>query len=922
LGVPNDKTIDVASTSPEVEKQLTDLGVHVQHLPDGTVRLTGDTKAAEDLLNFTARDRKSTITVDVDDHSAVDIGKSGRGTAGFAYGGYTGPGHRFQPAGIVHAGEFVVPKPIVDSMGVGNVARAVGFPGYAGGGLVASVGMPGYDTGGLVANWGGTIDLTGGNVSPLAGMWARAIRDITSLSGVAAQSVSQSFAAMRDGALGATGQLNSGIAGQWGQIAGVINVGATNAQLGATGQFRVLQANANTTFAALNASLTSSWGSTVQGLNGGSQTLMAVSTGHLQVLQANANAIFGQMRQALPANWNSMGDQLNAKTLDTQIRQVGWFTGLRDNLSILTGQTRDNVTIAWNAMGDNLNRKTGDTRRVIETTWGGMGWNVQQNSRDTVNAVGRAFAGIQPAVQNPVNFVVNTVLNGGLYPAFNAVSSAVSLPNVVQSVAYHPAPTNNAPIYAATGGQVPGWSPHDKADNIPAWLTAGEFVQPVSTVDYYGTDIMEAIRKRQISKHQLAQLRYADGGYVGPRQPYAAGGFTWPELDAIRKRMFPGSVLTSAYRPGAADYHGAGEAIDIGWAGNDQRHLMPIAAALAQTFPNSTELIHNPNGSIKNGRPVPPGFWGPATWAAHANHVHWAMTPAALGGAPGGGVAGAIAFNPMLAGQWGSPDEVHAYLANSFAPANATMTGGPLKNALQGVAPKDLQIGWDGAIGNGVRNWFAQAAAMASSNSTDPAPVAPGPVQDMVRAVFGQYGWNAGPQWDATSWIVGKESGWRPNAQNPVSTASGLFQQIDGTWRAYRPPSAAGYAHMKDAPVPLQAGAGAAYIRDRYGSPIAARAYWQAHGNYAHGGLVMPELHDAGLGGIIHPGLNMILNKTRKAEASVSMETIDNLRTIAEGGQMPLIGSVHLPLMTQATPEDIAGEILHQATVARRGGKY
>lgn len=59
----------------------------------------------------------------------------------------------------------------------------------------------------------------------------------------------------------------------------------------------------------------------------------------------------------------------------------------------------------------------------------------------------------------------------------------------------------------ATGGRVPGHSPHDKADNIPAWLTANEYVQPVSAVKYYGTDFMDAVRTRQFP-------RYAGGGSV------------------------------------------------------------------------------------------------------------------------------------------------------------------------------------------------------------------------------------------------------------------------------------------------------------------------------------------------------------------------------------------------------------------------
>jgi hypothetical protein len=34
------------------------------------------------------------------------------------------------------------------------------------------------------------------------------------------------------------------------------------------------------------------------------------------------------------------------------------------------------------------------------------------------------------------------------------------------------------------------------------------------------------------------------------------------------------------------------------------------------------ELIHNPGCSIKDGRLVPPSYWGDTTWQAHRNHVH------------------------------------------------------------------------------------------------------------------------------------------------------------------------------------------------------------------------------------------------------------------------------------------------------------
>lgn len=78
----------------------------------------------------------------------------------------------------------------------------------------------------------------------------------------------------------------------------------------------------------------------------------------------------------------------------------------------------------------------------------------------------------------------------------------------------------------AVGGEVGGTSPTATADNIPAMLTAGEFVHPVKTVKHYGVGIMEAIRQRAIPKDALSRfslgglapapssLRFAQGGSI------------------------------------------------------------------------------------------------------------------------------------------------------------------------------------------------------------------------------------------------------------------------------------------------------------------------------------------------------------------------------------------------------------------------
>lgn len=64
------------------------------------------------------------------------------GLLGFAEGGFTGPGTKYQPAGIVHAGEYVFSAETVKRIGAGNLERLhqSARRGYAEGGLVSTAG--------------------------------------------------------------------------------------------------------------------------------------------------------------------------------------------------------------------------------------------------------------------------------------------------------------------------------------------------------------------------------------------------------------------------------------------------------------------------------------------------------------------------------------------------------------------------------------------------------------------------------------------------------------------------------------------------------------------------------------------------------------------------------------------------------------
>lgn len=70
---------------------------------------------------------------------------------GFAGGGYTGPGAKYQPAGVVHRGEYVIPADRTRELGVGFLDRLAGF---SSGGLVAPT-LPQIRSGDVARGAGG-----------------------------------------------------------------------------------------------------------------------------------------------------------------------------------------------------------------------------------------------------------------------------------------------------------------------------------------------------------------------------------------------------------------------------------------------------------------------------------------------------------------------------------------------------------------------------------------------------------------------------------------------------------------------------------------------------------------------------------------------------------------------------------------------
>jgi hypothetical protein len=122
--LPGGKYIHIDAPTADQKRRIEDLGYEVQTLPDGDIIVTANTgPAASKIDALYAKYQSGTLQV------------RARQTPGFAYGGYTGDGGKYEPAGIVHRGEYVFTKEQTRRIGARRLEE-IASNGYAGGGYV------------------------------------------------------------------------------------------------------------------------------------------------------------------------------------------------------------------------------------------------------------------------------------------------------------------------------------------------------------------------------------------------------------------------------------------------------------------------------------------------------------------------------------------------------------------------------------------------------------------------------------------------------------------------------------------------------------------------------------------------------------------------------------------------------------------
>lgn len=478
--------------------------------------------------------------------------------------------------------------------------------------------------------------------------------------------------------------------------------------------------------------------------------------------------------------------------------------------------------------------------------------------------------------------MINVVYNGGIKAAWDKVAGWLKLP---------PLP-GMAPIPEfAKGGPVPGTG--DK-DTTPAMLTPGEFVLSKPAVaNLGGTGGVEAAHRGALGPNQPAPGMGAGPGGGG-------GGHTWTELKKIGEDL--GGQFTSGLRPGASGYHGKGQAVDL-VSGN----MVGLAESIFRKFPQATQIIHSPwrgGTNVLNGRGH--RYTDPGTYAGHFDHVHWAMTPAALGGATGvgGGDFGMISIpNPIAEMLHGMKHFISDPVRGGIGMGiDALLPGGEepgtWKSGAKGTTFKvfDSVIDWvnrkvdelfpaiqvaaGGGGGGNVEQW--RGVALQALQMT-------GQPLSMVDALLRR---------------MQQESGGNPRAINlwdsnakKGTPSMGLLQTIMPTFQRYKMPGHDDIWNPLDNIL-----ASIRYTLARYGSLPAG---YNRAGGYDSGGW-------------LPPGLSLTYNGTGKPEAVLTADQFDAIERYANSNQGSGTTINVATQMSDASPQRIAASIdRHLSTYGR-----
>jgi SLT domain-containing protein len=636
-------------------------------------------------------------------------------------------------------------------------------------------------------------------------------------------------------------------------------------------------------------------------------------------------ATWNAYRDLVIAAWNLIRDGINAAW--AFIRDNIWnpiINFLVATLGPAFNLARDVLVAAWNVIRDALNAVWVFIRDNI--------WNPLVNFVTVTipnafaagrDAVGRLWDGIKKLVRDPIQAVVDVVYNNGIVKVWNWVADKVGLGADKRLDTWTvPQFAKGGPVERPTLGLI-GEAGPEYVISAPAVRAAG------------GMSAVEELHQSLLNKSgrtaQRETLHYLNHGGIVEGADHNGPGTSSVGFGGVQRHVAQagnylkmkfgiGSVGGVGARPNASD-HPAGLALDFMTSGDNGTQLANFLSSAANWSHFAIKyliwrqrILNGPGtawqGMEDRGSPT----------ANHMDHVHVSFQ-----GGPGsgtmdaGGAGGAgFVFDPIqfiLDGIGIDLRSITSKLGN--------IGGGVWGEMMSGAGGKMATSAWDWAVKQ-VSDWWGRTGALVGAGVGGILGSGSPDVRKMVQSVALARGWGSGPEWDAADRLIAKESSWNPNAQNPTSTAFGLFQFLDSTW------GSTGY--KKSASPLIQAQAGFQYIGQRYGSPSKALAFHNANNWYDGGGVANGR--GIMMKNVISPERVLSNRQTAAFEELVGFATGRSYGTrlaadrigqgygSGSGGDAPYIGTLVVPTPEGAGVDETLDGVFLRARHETKRGRY
>lgn len=584
----------------------------------------------------------------------------------------------------------------------------------------------------------------------------------------------------------------------------------------------------------------------------------------------------------LGIDWGAFWDGINKTGNEKQeARQVSWLEWLAltlANAKMMWDQITATISVALDLIGSYLGAATSK----FNDAWG---------------KIANIFA-------TPINWVIRTVLNDGIFNAWNTVmgwigQTGITLPPAKEIPMY----TGTGKIQAfADGGPIKGGIPNK--DSVPIMTMPGEYVLSKRAVENIGgvnkVEMMhQAARGGRLSglgsgtadgmarQHLMRAVPIDESvgrafAYGGVQPHVARAG---AEIESLFGKM-PGGIGGVGGRPGPSD-HPSGHALDFmtlsntGLGNRVSEHFLGNAERMLMKYIIWQQRINSGSGwrgMEDRGSPT----------ANHMDHPHVSFLRA---GQAGNAFSGAGAGAPDPVSWWSLLSGPVTSLLNGLMPGAIPGIGGPIGGAMMQIP----RAGIDKAIAaakDKLLSLFTNPFGIGGdSNGSPDASMAGGSAVDQVRGVANRYGWGTGTQWNDLYALIQKESNWDPKAANKMSSARGLFQKMTSIHGPIEP-TAAGQAEW-----------GLPYIRGRYGSPSSAWAFHRRNNYYKNGGWLMPG--ESGY------------NETREPEAIFNRPQLNSIQRaidtdgLGRGGSRDGFSADEIREIVRAVVDELGGDTIN-----------